>query len=130
MNKKLIIGIALIAVFVVFGFLNFRKALTPYVSYREARSGGNVQVMGTLVQGSINYVTGEQTLYFIMKERDVNDTMTVAYRGRRPINFEEATSIVAIGSFDGRVFQARKLLVKCPSKYQGTETQREFEGGK
>jgi cytochrome c-type biogenesis protein CcmE len=130
MNKKLSIGIALIAIFTVFGFLNFRKALTPYVSYKEARSGGNVQVIGTLVQGSINYAVGEQTLYFTMKEKDVSDTIMVAYRGQRPINFEDATSIVAIGSFDGLIFQARKLLVKCPSKYQGTETQREFEGGK
>jgi len=130
MNKKLIIGITLIAVFTVFGFLNFRKALTPYVSYKEARAGGNVQVIGTLVLGSINYATDEQTLYFSMKERDADDTIPVAYRGQRPINFEDATSIVAIGSFDGRIFQARKLLVKCPSKYQGTETEREFEGGK
>lgn len=126
MNKKLSLGIALIVLFTIFGVLNFRKALTPYVNYREARSGGNVQVIGTLVQGSTNYVTGEQTLYFSMKERDAQDTITVAYRGQRPINLEDATSIVAIGSYDGRVFQARKLLVKCPSKYQGTETQREY----
>ena len=130
MNKKLSIGIALIAVFTVFGFLNFRKALTPYVSYKEARSGGNVQVIGTLVQGSTDYVTAEQALYFTMKEKEVNDTIKVAYRGQRPINFEDATSIVAIGSFDGSIFQARKLLVKCPSKYQGTETERNYEGGK
>jgi cytochrome c-type biogenesis protein CcmE len=127
MTKKVYIGIALIALFTVFGFLNFRKALTPYVSYRDARSGGSVQVMGTLVQGSPDYVVDEQTLYFTMKEKDANDTIRVAYKGRRPVNFEEATSIVAIGSFDGRVFQARKLLVKCPSKYQGTEVQREFK---
>jgi cytochrome c-type biogenesis protein CcmE len=126
MNKKLSLGIALIVLFTIFGVLNFRKALTPYVSYREARSGGSVQVIGTLVKGSGTYVVDEQTLYFIMKERDAQDTIKVAYRGRRPVNFEEATSIVAIGSYDGRVFQARKLLVKCPSKYQGTETQREY----
>jgi len=130
MNKKLYIGIALIAIFTVFGFLNFRKALTPYVSFKEAQSGGNVQVIGTLVQGSTDYVTEEQALYFTMKEKDVDDTIKVAYRGQRPINFEDATSIVAIGSFDGRIFQARKLLVKCPSKYQGTATERKYEGGK
>lgn len=126
MNKKLFLGIALIVLFTIFAVLNFRKALTPYVSYREARSGGSVQVIGTLVKGSSTYVVDEQTLYFSMKERDAQDTIKVAYRGRRPVNFEEATSIVAIGSYDGRVFQARKLLVKCPSKYQGTETQREY----
>jgi cytochrome c-type biogenesis protein CcmE len=125
-NKKLSLGIALIVLFTIFGVLNFRKALTPYVSYREARSGGSVQVIGTLVKGSSTYVVDEQTLYFTMKERDAQDTIKVAYRGRRPVNFEEATSIVAIGSYDGRIFQARRLLVKCPSKYQGTETQREY----
>jgi cytochrome c-type biogenesis protein CcmE len=130
MNKKLIIGIGLIVAFTVFGFLNFRKALTPYVSYKEARAGGSVQIIGTLLQGSVNYVTDEQTLYFTMKEKDTDDTIPVAYKGQRPINFEDATSIVAIGSFDGRIFQAKKLLVKCPSKYQGTQTEREYEGGK
>lgn len=126
MNKKIIIGTALILFFIIFGFFNFRKALTPYVSFKEARTGGNVQIIGTLVPGSINYLTEEQTLYFTMKERDLADTMRVAYRGQRPLNFEDASSIVAIGAFDGAIFQARKLLVKCPSKYQGKETVREY----
>jgi cytochrome c-type biogenesis protein CcmE len=50
--------------------------------------------------------------------------MRVRYHGLKPANFEEAISIVAIGRYDGseKVFVADKLLVKCPSKYQGIET--------
>jgi len=29
--------------------------------------------------------------------------------------------VVAIGTFDGRLFQARQVLTKCPSKYEGQD---------
>jgi cytochrome c-type biogenesis protein CcmE len=47
----------------------------------------------------------------------------VRYEGLKPANFEEAISIVAIGWYDeaGDELAANKLLVKCPSKYQGAE---------
>ena len=47
--------------------------------------------------------------------------MTVLYEGVKPGNFEEATQIVAIGSYSDGAFHANQLLVKCPSKYQGIE---------
>ena len=45
------------------------------------------------------------------------------YDGVKPANFEEAISIVAIGSWSAEASElhAEKLLVKCPSKYQGVE---------
>ncbi len=45
------------------------------------------------------------------------------YKGLKPANFEDAISIVAIGQYDesSKEFEANKLLVKCPSKYQGAE---------
>jgi cytochrome c-type biogenesis protein CcmE len=44
--------------------------------------------------------------------------MPVIYRGVIPGNFDQATSIVAIGRYQGDHFEAEQLLVKCPSKYQ------------
>ena len=56
--------------------------------------------------------------------------MPVTYRGIKPGNFKDAISIVAIGPYrDGRI-QAEKLLVKCPSKYQGAEVERAYGSGK
>jgi cytochrome c-type biogenesis protein CcmE len=52
--------------------------------------------------------------------------MPVTYRGTRPANFKDAISIVAIGRYqDGRI-DAEKLLVKCPSKYQGAEVEKAY----
>ena len=48
------------------------------------------------------------------------------YRGVRPGNFKDAISIVAIGRYhEGRI-EAEKLLVKCPSKYQGAEVEKAY----
>jgi len=47
--------------------------------------------------------------------------MRVAYKGLKPGNFHDATQVVAIGRFHRGTLEAEKLLVKCPSKYQGVE---------
>jgi hypothetical protein len=52
--------------------------------------------------------------------------LPVVYRGVRPGNFKDAISIVAIGRYhEGRI-EAEKLLVKCPSKYQGAEVEKAY----
>ena len=33
------------------------------------------------------------------------------------MNFDDAESVVAVGSVAGNTFVAKKILVKCPSKY-------------
>ncbi|HKY61724.1 MAG TPA: cytochrome c maturation protein CcmE, partial [Gemmatimonadota bacterium] len=49
---------------------------------------------------------------------DHGETLPVVYHGVKPANFEQATSVVAIGTYKGDQFVADQLLVKCPSKYQ------------
>jgi cytochrome c-type biogenesis protein CcmE len=62
-------------------------------------------------------------LHFTLRSRRPAATLPVRYDGLKPANFEEAISIVAIGRWDGAAerVHADKLLVKCPSKYQGVE---------
>jgi len=107
--------------FVGLGITSFQKTLTPYVSFEEARSArGVVQVMGSLDKTSDKYDVGTQELSFDLVD-DRGGRIPVAYRGTRPANFKDAISIVAIGRYrEGRV-DAERLLVKCPSKYQGAE---------
>ena len=40
------------------------------------------------------------------------------YHGLKPDQFDEAYHIVAIGKCEGESFEADKLLIKCPSKYE------------
>jgi cytochrome c-type biogenesis protein CcmE len=110
-----------------FGSRAFVANLTPYITFEQAREAkGQVQIVGKLVKGSTAYKN--KTLLFQMVD-DKNDRMPVAYDDVRPPNFEMATQITAIGAYDGDTFRAEKLLVKCPSKYQGEDGKgREYDG--
>ncbi|HTO23583.1 MAG TPA: cytochrome c maturation protein CcmE [Spirochaetia bacterium] len=118
MNLKIVLGVFLLVVAGVFGVSSFKKSMTPYISFSDARrSNGLVQVNGVLA--SKNYVLKRDEQYLEFDLRDPHgDVMKVEYRGVIPGNFDQATSIVAIGHYSDERFRAEQLLVKCPSKYQ------------
>jgi cytochrome c-type biogenesis protein CcmE len=121
------VGGAMIVAFLAFGATSFKNNLTPYVSIEEAmKRSAKVQVKGALVPDSSEYVEASEELRFGLVDEDGN-TMSVLYSGIKPGNFEEATEIVAVGSYRDGSFYADQLLVKCPSKYQGLdEAPREY----
>jgi cytochrome c-type biogenesis protein CcmE len=119
-----VLGIFLLIAFTGFAVFAFRTSLTPYVSYREAQAATRtVQVAGALEKGSSSYDEGDSALRFTLRDPQTGATLPVRYHGLKPANFEDAISIVAIGHWNAgaREFAAGKLLVKCPSKYQGAE---------
>ena len=126
MKKGYVVAAALAVAFVLLGVTSFTKTLTPYLSFDEARKArGAVQVMGGLDKTSDRYDTATQQLSFDLVD-DRGGRMPVTYGGIKPANFKDAISIVAIGRYrDGRI-EAEKLLVKCPSKYQGAEVERAY----
>jgi cytochrome c-type biogenesis protein CcmE len=127
MKKAYWAGAALILAFLVLGLTTFSSSMTPYVSFDEAeRSVRVVQVMGGLEKGSSRYDTASKTLHFNLVDLETKKVLPVAYRDVKPANFEDAVSIVAIGKYQKDGFQAEKLLVKCPSKYQGQETEKHY----
>ncbi len=100
------------------GVNSFRSSLTPYRSFADARKdGGYVQVNGSLADTRVVADPLNGTLRFDLRDSK-GEVMEVFYRGTKPANFEQATSIVALGSYERGHFEADKLLVKCPSKYQ------------
>ena len=130
MKKGYVVAAALAVAFVLLGVTSFTRTLTPYLSFDEARKArGAVQVMGGLDKTSDRYDTATQQLSFDLVD-DRGARMPVTYGGIKPANFKDAISIVAIGRYrDGRI-EAEKLLVKCPSKYQGAEVERAYGAGK
>ena len=118
MNLKVILAVGLFVAAAAIGVASFRKSVTPYISFDEARhASGMVQVNGVLADK--NYVMKKDEQYLEFKLRDTRgQIMPVAYRGVIPGNFDQATSVVAIGRYRTDHFEAEQLLVKCPSKYQ------------
>jgi len=123
-HRYYLFGGVLLLAFAGFSLSSFKETLTPYVSYRQARDADRiVQVAGALEKGSSKYVASQDFLYFTLQDTKTKETLRVRYKGIKPGNFEDAISIVAIGQYDEglKEFEANKLLVKCPSKYQGAE---------
>jgi cytochrome c-type biogenesis protein CcmE len=128
-NRLYLIGLLLLVAFAAFSFTAFKDSMTPYVSYAQAREGGRiVQVAGALEKGSYSYVSARESLLFTLQDPKTKQTLRVRYKGLKPANFEDAISIVAIGNYDDKAkeFEANKLLVKCPSKYQGAEVEKTY----
>ncbi len=118
MNLKVVLAAVLLLAGVAIGVSSFRKSVTPYITFAEARrTTGLVQVNGNIADK--NYVIRPQEQFLSFNLRDQKgEVMPVVYRGTIPGNFDQATMVVAIGRFQGDHFQAEQLLVKCPSKYQ------------
>ncbi len=116
------VGIVIILGALAFSSKAFVTNLTPYLTFEKARQAprsSTVQVMGALDKKSIRQQMGTLAFEIVSKE---GDRMPVSFKQQKPANFEQAIEVTAIGRFDGATFRADRLLVKCPSKYQGTET--------
>ncbi len=125
MSKRLIIGGIVIAVCAVAAVTVFNDSLTTYVDFEQARTiNRNCQVMGEIAREDVSYDPSRGVLQFPIID-DRGDRMVISYAGTVPGNFEQAKSVVAIGKYHQGQFEAERLLVKCPSKYQGLEEQGE-----
>jgi len=120
-----LIGAVLLLIFAGFSYSEFKDSLTPYVPFDVARKADRtVQVAGGLEKGTSSYDEESGILSFGLVDKETQQVMRVRYDGLKPANFEDAVSIVAIGRYDKATqeLEANKLLVKCPSKYQGLES--------
>ena len=118
MNVKVVLAVVLVTIGAVVGVSSFRKSVTPYITFAEARrSSGLVQVNGAIADKNYVLRPQEQFLQFSLRDQK-GEVMPVVYHGITPGNFDQATMVVAIGRYQAGTFQAEQLLVKCPSKYQ------------
>ena len=113
--------IVLLVGFVAYAGFNLAESVTPYVSIAEARATSNgVQVKGLLDKNFEPVQTGDE-FNFSLQDEATGETMRVKFDGIKPDQFDEAYHIVAVGKYDAadETFHAKKLLIKCPSKYEG-----------
>ncbi|EGO62740.1 cytochrome c maturation protein CcmE [Acetonema longum] len=120
MKRRHLVGLAVIALFVVYSAVTFSSALTPYVTFSQAKSvNGTVQVRGVLINDQISVLDNGRKIQFTLRD-EAGEAMPVTYGGVKPDGLAQASSIVAVGKVSDGQFYAEKLLVKCPSKYQGS----------
>ena len=102
---------------------------SSYVTFSEAyqlASAGsqkNIHVVGELKKDPAGQVTGiepglDKVSFSFLMVDDNGKEQKVIYREPMPADFTKSEKVVVIGSYDGDVFYASKILLKCPSKYQ------------
>lgn len=120
MNKiKILVIIVLPVIFLVLISGLFTSNISPYVSVTELKENNrvqqNIQVYGQVIVDTIRFDRDSGMLYFDLT--DGNSSVTTRHRGMVN-NLQNSTEVVAIGEYQGDLFQAEKILVKCPSKYE------------
>lgn len=121
MRKRHIIILTVTVLLAGYSLLSFQEALTPYVSVAEARTQtGYLQVKGLLDKQSGMPESRDGKFIFYLQD-EAGESVKVIYDGLKPDGFDEAVHIVAVGKYQSGAIIAERLLIKCPSKYQGKE---------
>lgn len=120
MKQRHVVGCIIVLAFVVYSLMSFSNSLTPYVSFAQAKTAkSDVQVRGVLTSEKVTVADNGKTIKFNLRD-EAGEEVPVVYRGTKPDGLDEATSVVVVGRYQSGQFNADKLLIKCPSKYQGS----------
>ncbi len=128
MKRSHIIAIVLIAAAIGI-IISTAGDASSYVSFGEAyemSQNGNsnsIHVVGELTKTNTGEVTGifpspdKLSFRFIMQDEN-GKKQEVFYNEPVPPDFKRSEKVVVVGSYNGDLFIADKILMKCPSKYQ------------
>ena len=126
-NQKrfLVGGLVIFATLLVFGLTTFTLSSTQvyYLTVTEAktqlRNGSRevVRVNGVVDFNTVKWDAQKLDLAFDMVEG--KNRIPILYHGVMPDTFNQSESVVVEGSLNkSGVFEAKTLLVKCPSRYE------------
>jgi cytochrome c-type biogenesis protein CcmE len=134
MNERtkiiIIASILITASFIYLVFLGMKEGSMYYLEVSELfdrlddLGQRKVRVNGEIFPNSVNFDLNTLKLNFSMKDIKGSQRLNVVYKGTPPDLLEqEGVTLVAEGSYNRErgIFEAKKLLVKCPSKYEKKE---------
>lgn len=107
---------------------------STYVTFKEAEKmaskGDNVSihVVGTLKKSETGEILGMEYrpeidpnyFQFTLLDNEQNERVVVL-RSTKPQDFDKSEQVVVIGRMEKNHFEAEKILLKCPSKYNNGE---------
>ena len=126
-SKKLKIVLISLLPLLVLGFLAFRafeNSAAYYYTISEVATKEmgeqKVRIKGQLVDDSVDYDASIPLLKFSLTDGTAD--VAVFYPGVLPDNLQHADEVIIEGKFNSnRDFIVSKLMLQCPSKYEGEE---------
>ena len=126
-GKKMKVIVLLAIPVLILGFLafqGFKNSAAYYYSVAEVSAmeltQNKLRIKGELVKDSVDYDAQSPLLKFSLVEE--GHLLPVIYNGVMPDNFTHADEIIVEGKLEASgQFQVSKLMLQCPSKYEGEE---------
>jgi cytochrome c-type biogenesis protein CcmE len=104
------------------GAVVYALTITELKSRGSSIYGQGVRVGGAVDGDSITWDASRQTLEFNLI--DGSESLPVTYTGVRPDMFRDGAEALLEGKYHSSgLFEASKILLKCPSKYEAAATQ-------
>jgi cytochrome c-type biogenesis protein CcmE len=123
-KSKIIIGVFIIVVFLVVGWISFMDSKIEYVDFNEAHNRmRKVEVKGQWIKNKESKFDATTNTFSFYMVDDNGTEMKVVLDGAKPNNFEVAEAVVAKGKVKDGYFAASDVLTKCPSKYEAGSDQ-------
>jgi cytochrome c-type biogenesis protein CcmE len=123
MKKSYILALALIGA-AIFLLISASKDFSTYSGFESAtKNGGLVKIVGQLAKDQEIYYqpeTDANLFSFYLKDKD-GVTKKVVLRAPKPQDFELSEQVVLTGIMKADIFEAKSMLLKCPSKYKDEE---------
>jgi cytochrome c-type biogenesis protein CcmE len=124
MKVKITVGLIIVAGAAALFLLSNTGSSKPVYYYSPtqfvadpALKSDRVRLKGLIQEGSVKQSAERLDLWFSIS--DGKNTVPVHYRGATPDAFKEGMEVVVDGRMQpSGAFEARELIVKCPSKYE------------
>jgi cytochrome c-type biogenesis protein CcmE len=125
-NKKIkfIIGGVVIALAIVYLIYNgIQSSAAYFLTVDELYAKGaaienrTVRVSGQVDAATIDFNNRDLILTFDVTS-ETGEHLPVVFNGPKPDQMREGAEAIMEGKYDGEVFTAKTLMLKCPSRYE------------
>lgn len=126
-KKKVKIALLFVIPLLILGYLTiqgFKNSAAYYYTISEVLAmeteSSKLRVKGDLVADSIDYIVEIPVVKFAITDGDKR--LNVVYQDVLPDNFTHADEVIIEGTVtSNQEFEASKLMLQCPSKYEEGE---------
>lgn len=122
-KTKFIVGGVVIALAIVYLiYTGIQSSAAYFLTVDELYAKGTaihnrtVRVSGEVDSETITFNNRDLMLAFDVVS-DSGQRMSVVFNGPKPDQMREGASAILEGKYDGKIFNAQSLLLKCPSRY-------------
>lgn len=126
-KTKFIIGGVIIALAIVYLIYTGIQSTSAYFltvdelyAKGEVMQNRTVRVSGAVDADTIDFNNHDLIVTFDVLS-DTGERMPVIFHGPKPDQMREGASAILEGKYDGEMFTAQTLLLKCPSRYEEGE---------